>query len=582
MVGHDSSGGEAEFAEEARRIEAWLTQNGLAETSACLGRELARRGARQGTTGSSSASDVASGAGSTVRRPSAAEGRLDSLLSRFAHGRRKRPTQPPASAPGVEAAEAAAVATAKKAAEVSAQAATIREHVTAALHLEATNALAADEMFTTELVAARRPWQDPSDRVPDSYEGTSDEWELGDVGYREQAAERLLIWSRREDPTGGAAPAPALDPSAVESMDLRIVYRPQHTGFEPYQEFPIVPGDVVAGRYTVLKPLGTASFCTAVHAMQTDTGTNVCLKIIKNSKDNFDQALDEVKLLKLVNSKQDTNSSHILRLFDYFYFKEHMFLVTELGGANLFDHSTRMLEEGHHAWWTIERLQRVAYQITDALVYIHSLSLIHSDLKPENIVIKSLSPLHIRVIDFGSSCFVHDHLGVYVQSRSYRAPEVIIAAPYDYRIDNWSLGTILAELATGTVLFENENVPTMLARMAAILGPFKSLAGFLATGKESHKYFTSTMGMPRVALPLLSHFALRCLPCSKLESDMCDCAHRCLHACGWHAGGRTSISRQLRDFAASAILPRSAAWKRVCIRQKASAFSVQPFESRPS
>ena len=184
-----------------------------------------------------------------------------------------------------------------------------------------------------------------------------------------------------------------------------------------------------------------------------------------------------------------------------------MFLVTELGGANLFDHSTRMLEEGKRAWWTIERLQRVAYQITESLVYIHSLSLIHSDLKPENIVIKSLSPLHVRLIDFGSSCYIHDDLGVYVQSRSYRAPEVVIAAPYDYRIDNWSLGTILAELATGTVLFENENVPTMLARMAAILGPFQRQAGFLATGKETHKYFTNTMGTPR--LPVLVVFLLR-------------------------------------------------------------------------
>eukprot|EP01043_Picozoa_sp_COSAG02_P012746 COSAG02_NODE_498_length_21087_cov_33.272394_14_plen_566_part_00 len=526
MVGHVASSDDGmEFAEEARRFEAWLTHNGLTETAACLGRELARRDAGQRTVGSSSASAVASGADSALRRPSAAEGRLDSLLSRFARARQKRPGNSQATAPGVEAAAAAASAAANKAADVSAHAAAVREQVTAALHLEAADALAADQMFTAELVAARRPWQSPSDSVPDSYEGATDEWELADVGYREEIAERLLIWSRQAEPDG-AAPVPALDSGAVESMDLRIIYRPQHTGFEPHQEFPIVPGDLVAGRYTVLDTLGTASFCTAVHALQTDTGTNVCLKIIKNSKDNFDQALDEVKLLKLVNSKQNADASHILRLFDYFYFKEHMFLVTELGGANLFDHSNCMLQEGHRAWWTIERLQRVAYQITDALVYIHSLSLIHSDLKPENIVIKSLSPLHIRVIDFGSSCFIHDDLGVYVQSRSYRAPEVIIAAPYDYRIDNWSLGTILAELATGTVLFENENVPTMLARMAAILGPFHNHAGFLATGKETHKYFTNTMGMSHFASQYLPARIYRMTPCLmylRLSPQMSTC-----------------------------------------------------------
>ena len=41
-----------------------------------------------------------------------------------------------------------------------------------------------------------------------------------------------------------------------------------------------------------------------------------------------------------------------------------------------------------------------------------------------------------------------------LQSRSYRAPEVILGLQYDQKIDIWSLGCILAELATGRVLFQ--------------------------------------------------------------------------------------------------------------------------------
>lgn len=59
-----------------------------------------------------------------------------------------------------------------------------------------------------------------------------------------------------------------------------------------------------------------------------------------------------------------------------------------------------------------------------SLEYLHSLRLIHCDLKPENILIKSYSRCEVKIIDLGSSCFQTDHLSSYVQSRSYRAPEV--------------------------------------------------------------------------------------------------------------------------------------------------------------
>ena len=73
------------------------------------------------------------------------------------------------------------------------------------------------------------------------------------------------------------------------------------------------------------------------------------------------------------------------------------------------------------------------------------------DLKPENILVKSYNRWEVKVIDLGSSCFETDHLCSYVQSRSYRAPEVILGLPYDKKIDIWSLGCILAELCTGNV-----------------------------------------------------------------------------------------------------------------------------------
>ena len=109
-------------------------------------------------------------------------------------------------------------------------------------------------------------------------------------------------------------------------------------------------------------------------------------------------------------------------------------------------------------------------------------------MKPENILIKSYSRCEVKVIDFGSSCFIHDHLSSYVQSRSYRAPEVILGCRYDYKIDMWSLGCILAELYTGYVLFQNDSVQGLLARVVGIIGPVPEY--MMKEGRLVSNFFT--------------------------------------------------------------------------------------------
>ncbi|PKI39556.1 hypothetical protein CRG98_040026 [Punica granatum] len=215
---------------------------------------------------------------------------------------------------------------------------------------------------------------------------------------------------------------------------------------------------------------------------------DVCLKIIKNDKDFFDQSLDEIKLLKLVNKHDPGDDHHILRLYDYFYHQEHLFIVCELLRANLYEFQKFNQESGGEAYFTLSRLQVITRQCLEALDYLHGLGIIHCDLKPENILIKSYRRTEIKIIDLGSSCFGSDSLCLYVQSRSYRAPEVILGLPYDQKIDLWSLGCILAELCSGEVLFPNDAVVLILARMIGMLGPIN--LKMLLRGQETSKYFT--------------------------------------------------------------------------------------------
>ena len=93
---------------------------------------------------------------------------------------------------------------------------------------------------------------------------------------------------------------------------------------------------------------------------------------------------------------------------------------------NLYEFYKLTRDNDPEPYFTIPRLQKITKQALIALDYIHSLHLIHCDLKPENMLMKDYENAEIKVIDFGSSCFIHDHLSSYVQSRSYRAPEVII------------------------------------------------------------------------------------------------------------------------------------------------------------
>lgn len=71
-----------------------------------------------------------------------------------------------------------------------------------------------------------------------------------------------------------------------------------------------------------------------VQAHDLHLGMDVCLKIIKNDKDFFDQSLDEIKLLKYVNKHDPADEHHILRLYDYFY---HQVRVRESSEAFLID-----------------------------------------------------------------------------------------------------------------------------------------------------------------------------------------------------------------------------------------------------
>ena len=115
----------------------------------------------------------------------------------------------------------------------------------------------------------------------------------------------------------GTPPHPT--PTSLSSSPLPLPPHENRSGFEKEKDFPVCLNSVIAARYLVTDFLGSAAFSQAIQAHDMVTGTDVCMKIIKNNKDFFDQSLDEVKLLTYINRHDPDDKHHILRLYDFFY-----------------------------------------------------------------------------------------------------------------------------------------------------------------------------------------------------------------------------------------------------------------------
>ena len=152
----------------------------------------------------------------------------------------------------------------------------------------------------------------------------------------------------------------------------------------------------------------------------------------------------------------------------------------------------------------------VAAQLLRALEALTKCSLVHADIKPQNVVLNSSDPnitldfdARITLIDLGS-CLTNEQLGqsgkriTYVQSRWYRAPEVLMWASIGNAADAWSVGCVIAEVAIGVPLLPGESEYNQISRIFSLLGaPPDSLLG---RARRANDFFATD---PRTGQPIL-------------------------------------------------------------------------------
>jgi serine/threonine protein kinase KIN1/2 len=134
-----------------------------------------------------------------------------------------------------------------------------------------------------------------------------------------------------------------------------------------------------------------------------------------------------------------------------------------------------------------KQARKFSRQIASALDYCHRNSIVHRDLKIENILIAKTGD--IKIIDFGlSNLFApRGHLKTFCGSLYFAAPELLQARVYTGpEVDVWSFGIVLYVLVCGKVPFDDQSMPALHAKIKKGLVDYP---GWLSTGKSNYLNF---------------------------------------------------------------------------------------------
>ncbi|XP_064487237.1 dual specificity tyrosine-phosphorylation-regulated kinase 2-like [Ornithodoros turicata] len=270
-----------------------------------------------------------------------------------------------------------------------------------------------------------------------------------------------------------------------------ILGTPNNCGYDDDQgSYMHVAHDHIGYRFEMLKVIGKGSFGQVVKAYDHKNHQHVALKMVRNEKRFHRQAQEEIRILDHLRKQDRDNTMNMIHMLEHFTFRSHTCITFELLSINLYE----LIKKNKFQGFSLQLVRKFAHSLLQCLDALHRNRIIHCDLKPENVLLKQQGRSGIKVIDFGSSCFEHQRVYTYIQSRFYRAPEVILGAKYGMPIDMWSLGCILAELLTGYPLLPGEDEADQLACIMELLG---SPPQKLLDQSKRAKNFISSKGYPR-------------------------------------------------------------------------------------
>ncbi|KAK9537931.1 hypothetical protein VZT92_005503 [Zoarces viviparus] len=220
--------------------------------------------------------------------------------------------------------------------------------------------------------------------------------------------------------------------------------------------------------YSVLEFIGEGCYGKVAKCRNLATKESVAVKILKQDVDFIPDTEKEVSILEVI-SVLNPDHTNMVKFFERFEHMGQTCLAFEMLDRSLYD----LLYERDWKPLALNKIGIIAKQLLVALDALKGLGILHTDIKPDNIMFVNIQeqPFKIKLIDFGEAIPASKvQLGMGLQPTGFRAPEVALGLPITEAIDVWGVGCVLAFLYLADHLFSTKCDYQMIKCMIEVLG----------------------------------------------------------------------------------------------------------------